>query len=92
MIKCVLKEFFVCDFIIYFLGGGETSVSRPVLPGDNLCCVSVIVIPANGTLTRRSSVIDGGTLREGGGRGLEEKERLRYYDIDEKTTVHQDHC
>ena len=32
----------------------------------------------------RSSVIDGGTLREGGGRGLEEKERLRYYDIDKK--------
>ena len=26
--------------------------------------------------------------REGEGRDLEEKERLRYYDIDEKTTVH----
>ena len=57
--------------------GCKTSVSSPVLPGDNLC---VIVISAKGAMA-----LWGGMLREGG-RFKEEKER--YYDIDKKTTVH----
>ena len=65
-----------------FSGEGKTSVSSPVLPGDNLC---VIVISAKGAMARRRGALWGGMLREEG-RFKEEKER--YYDIDKKTTVH----